>query len=344
MPIEPSSRAWLNHAESILPASLSFKSAEEQAPNRAVLVISPLERGGGVTLGNALRRILLSSIRGAAVAAVRIEGALHEFSSLDGVHEDIVDILQNIKSLAVVADTEEPRRLTLKASGEKMVTAADISCPGGVRVLNPELEICTVAAGSSVDMELFVESGKGYVPGNRALGAPIGSLPIDAIFSPVRNVAYTVQNTRVGDDTNFDELTITIETNGAYRPEEALSLAARLLQEQLKIFISSDIDLDVTVDAVDSAETDESLMVRKIDDLELSVRSANCLRNDKIIYIGDLVRRSEGDMLRTPNFGRKSLNEIKEVLSKWGLSLGMDVPNWPPEDIENRSRNAQENI
>ena len=332
--------AWQSHAENMLPATFSRKANESANPHIATFIATPLERGWGVTLGNALRRVLLSSIRGVAIYSVRIEGVLHEFSSLAGVHEDVVDILQNLKAITILANSEEPRRLTLSAKGARVLTAADISCPGGVEILNPEQEICTIAEGKEINMEIFVDANKGYIPANRQERKVPGALAIDAIYSPVRSVAFGVQQARVEDSTDFDELTLTIETNGAYKPEDALTLAAKLLQEQLKLFMNKQIEDTVVLrDAEDeAAPADESLMLRSIDDLELSVRSANCLRNDRIHYVGDLVKRTETEMLRTPNFGRKSLNEIKEVLSKWGLALGMDLPNWPPEDLEQRTQ------
>ena len=306
----------------------------------ATVVAEPLERGFGQTLGNALRRVLLSSLQGAAVTAVKIEGALHEFSSLQGVQEDVTDIILNIKQLAIRMPSEGTKRLTLEATGPGEVTAGQIQVTGDIEIANPELLICTLDEGAKLSMELTVEGGRGYVPAseNRKEDSPIGLIPIDAIFSPVRKVAYRVEPTRVGQRTDFDKLVMSVETNGTVAPEDAVALAARILTHHLGIFIT--FEEPRKEEAVSTAPQlpFNPALLKKVDELELSVRSANCLKNDNIVYIGDLIQKTEAEMLRTPNFGRKSLNEIKEVLSGMGLHLGMDVVDWPPENIEDLAK------
>jgi DNA-directed RNA polymerase subunit alpha len=310
----------------------------------ATIVAEPLERGFGLTLGNALRRVLLSSLQGAAVTAVQIDGVLHEFSTIPGVREDVTDIVLNIKSLAVKMMSDRPRRIALVAEGPGQVTAGMIQCGHDIEILNPDLVICTLDDGARISMEMTVETGKGYVAAvsGRMEDSPIGLIPVDALFSPVRKVAYKVENTRVGQVTDHDSLSMDITTNGAVTPEDAVALAARILQDQLQLFINFE-----EPQAAREEEKKDELpfnrnMLRKVDELELSVRSANCLKNDNIIYIGDLVQKTEADMLRTPNFGRKSLNEIKEVLAQMGLQLGMEIPNWPPENIEDLAKKLEE--
>jgi DNA-directed RNA polymerase subunit alpha len=327
----------------IKPAKLDVVPGAD--PKRvATIVAEPLERGFGLTLGNALRRVLLSSLQGAAVTAVRIDGVLHEFSTIPGVREDVTDIVLNIKSLALRMGGEGPKRVTLTADGPGEVKAGMISTGYDIDVMNPELVICTLDDGARLAMELVVENGKGYVPAGagRAEDVPIGLIPIDAVYSPVRKVAYKVENTRVGQVTDHDKLSLEIVTNGAVGPEDAVALAARILQDQLQLFIN----FEEPQAAVEEERRDElpfnKNLLRKVDELELSVRSANCLKNDNIIYIGDLVQKTEADMLRTPNFGRKSLNEIKEVLAQMGLQLGMEITNWPPDNIEELAKRLEE--
>jgi DNA-directed RNA polymerase subunit alpha len=297
-----------------------------------------------MTLGNALRRILLSSLQGAAVTSIHIDGILHEFSSIPGVREDVTDIVLNIKELAIRAPGEGLHRLTLKASGPGEVTAAQIACPGGVEILNPGLVLCTLDKGANISMELTVQSGKGYVPAaqNRPEDAPIGLIPVDALYSPVRKVAYRVENSRVGQVTDYDKLSIDVETDGTVTPEDAVALAARILQDQLQLFINFEEPTTVVSEVHAEEPAFNKNLLRKVEELELSVRSANCLKNDNIIYIGDLVQKTEAEMLRTPNFGRKSLNEIKEVLAQMGLHLGMEIPDWPPENIEELAKRLEE--
>ncbi len=314
------------------------------ASREADIVVEPLERGFATTLGNALRRILLSSLRGAAVVGVRVNDVVHEFSSIRGVHEDLTDIILNIKALAIKMHSdhtpEQPRRVFLSASEPGAVLAGRIDGGADFEVLDPDHVICTLDAGASLDMELHVATGNGYVPAsrNRDEEAQIGLIPIDAIYSPVRKVAFKVENSRVGQVTDYDRLAMSVETNGAVNPEDAVALAARILQEQLQPFVNFEEPQDL-VDHDDAREPEFNRhLLRKIDELELSVRSANCLKGDNIVYIGDLVQKSESEMMRTPNFGRKSLNEIKEVLAQMQLGLDMNLPDWPPENIEELAR------
>ncbi|RDE05514.1 DNA-directed RNA polymerase subunit alpha [Sphingomonas aracearum] len=325
---------------------------------RATFVAEPLERGFGLTLGNALRRVLLSSLQGAAVTSIKIENVLHEFSSLAGVREDVTDIVLNVKQIAIRMQGEGPKRLQLSATGPAEVKAGDIAVSGDIEVMNPELVICHLDDGATLNMELTADVGKGYVAAtaNRPADAPIGLIPVDALYSPVRQVSYKVDPTRVGQDLDYDKLTLTIETDGTVTPEDAVGYAGRILQDQLALFVHFD-DSAVTRSApigqaapvADTAATGDTqqinrYLLKKVDELELSVRSANCLKNDNIIYIGDLVQKTEAEMLRTPNFGRKSLNEIKEVLSSMGLRLGMEIPGWPPENIEEMAKKLEQEI
>jgi DNA-directed RNA polymerase subunit alpha len=313
---------------------------------RARLIVEPLERGYGVTLGNALRRVLLSSLQGGAVTSIQIDGVLHEFSSIQGVREDVTDIILNIKQLAIKVSGEGPKRVTLRATGPGEVTAGQIQTVAGVDILNPEHVICTLDEGGSLRMELTVDIGKGYVAAdrNRPDDAPIGLIAVDSVYSPVRRVAYRVESTRSGQVLDYDKLILDVETNGAVSPEDSVALAARILQDQLQAF--------VTFEEPKAKRTEEDkpdlpfnpALLKKVEELELSVRSANCLKNDNIVYIGDLIQKSEAEMLRTPNFGRKSLNEIKEVLATMGLHLGMEAPNWPPENIEELAKKYEEKM
>ncbi|WP_243634521.1 DNA-directed RNA polymerase subunit alpha [Roseicella frigidaeris] len=310
----------------------------------ATIVAEPLERGFGMTLGNALRRVLLSSLQGAAVTAIRIDGVLHEFSSIQGVREDVTDLVLNVKQLAIRMQGEGPKRLQLNATGPGEVTAGQIQTTGDIEVANPDLVICTLDDGAKLSMELTVNTGKGYVPAsqNRPEDAPIGLIPVDAIYSPVRRVAYRVEPTRVGQVTDYDKLVLNVETDGTVAPEDAVALAARILQDQLQLFINFDEPRERKVEEERDDLPFNRNLLRKVDELELSVRSANCLKNDNIVYIGDLVQKTEQEMLRTPNFGRKSLNEIKEVLASMGLGLGMTVTGWPPENIEDLAKKLEE--
>lgn len=340
------------------PNGLEKKSGGDPK-RKAVFVAEPLERGFGLTLGNALRRVLLSSLQGAAVTSIRIENVLHEFSSLAGVREDVTDIVLNVKQLALKMEGEGPKRLQLSATGPGPVKAGDIAVSGDIEVMNPDLVLCHLDEGATLNMELTADTGKGYVPAasNRPADAPIGLIPVDALYSPVRQVSYKVENTRVGQELDYDKLTLTIETDGTVAPEDALAYAARILQDQLALFVHFDdsamthaaaptqagVPAAAEGGANDASQINRYLL-KKVDELELSVRSANCLKNDNIIYIGDLVQKTEAEMLRTPNFGRKSLNEIKEVLSSMGLRLGMEIPGWPPENIEEMAKKLEQEI
>lgn len=313
--------------------------------SKAKIVVEPLERGFGLTLGNAIRRVLLSSLQGGAVTAIKINGVLHEFSVVPGVREDVTDIVLNIKGLAIAVHGEGPKMMTLKAEGPCEVTAAMIETGHDVEIKNLDHVICNLDAGAKINMELTVNTGKGYVPAyqNKAADAPIGLIPVDAIYSPVKKVSYKVENTRVGQVTDYDKLTLVVETNSVVSPEDAVALAARILQDQLKPFINFDEPEAETEVEKEELPFNRNLL-KKVEELELSVRSANCLKNDNIVYIGDLVQKTEAEMLRTPNFGRKSLNEIKEVLAKMGIHLGMDTPGWPPENIEDLIKRVDEHF
>ena len=327
----------------IKPSKLSVDHGHDSS-RAATVVAEPLERGFGLTLGNALRRIMLSSLQGAAVTAIQIDGVLHEFSSVPGVREDVTDIVLNIKALGLRMQGEGPKKLRLRATGPCVVTAGMIETTGDIQVMNANLVICTLDQGAKVSMEMTVETGKGYVPAaeNRSEDAPIGLIPVDAMFSPVRKVSYKVENTRVGQATDLDKLVMRVETNGAVTPEDAVALSARILQDQLQLFINFDEPHQTSAEDRAADLPFNKNLLRKVDELELSVRSANCLKNDNIVYIGDLVQKTEGEMLRTPNFGRKSLNEIKEVLATMGLHLGMEIPGWPPENIEELAKRLEE--
>ncbi len=322
-----------NWQELIKPTNLEVASGE--GGNKAKIVVEPLERGFGLTLGNALRRVLLSSLQGGAVTAIKIDGVLHEFSVIPGVREDVTDIVLNVKGLAVAVHNDGQKMMTLKAEGPCTVTAAMIETGHDVEIMNPDHVICNLDAGAKINMELTVDTGKGYVPAymNKPGDAPIGLIAVDAIYSPVKKVSYKVENTRVGQITDYDKLTMVVETNGVVTPEDAVAYAARILQDQLKPFINFDEPENEVEDVKEELPFNRNLL-KKVEELELSVRSANCLKNDNIVYIGDLVQKTEAEMLRTPNFGRKSLNEIKEVLAKMGIHLGMETPGWPPENIE----------
>lgn len=328
-----------NWAELIKPSQLDIKPGAD-ATRVATVVAEPLERGFGLTLGNALRRILLSSLQGAAVTAVQIDNVLHEFSSVPGVREDVTDIVLNLKGVTIRSEVDAPKRLTLKAKGPGEVRAGDISETAGIQILNRDHIICHLDEGAELHMELTVASGKGYVAAdkNRPEDAPIGLIPIDAIFSPVKRVSYEVTPTREGQVLDYDKLTMRVETDGSLTPEDAVAYAARILQDQLSVFVNFEEPEQAGRQDVDDGLEFDPRLLKKVDELELSVRSANCLKNDNIVYIGDLIQKTEAEMLRTPNFGRKSLNEIKEVLSGMGLHLGMDVVDWPPENIEDLAK------
>ena len=328
----------------IKPTKLDIQLSEDKT--KAKIIAEPLEKGYGLTLGNSLRRILLSSIRGSAVTAVQIDGVLHEFTSIKGVREDVTDIVLNIKSLALKAQTEIPKKLVLDVKGPGEIKANKITESSDIEILNPDLIICHLDENTKFHMELTVNSGKGYVSAelNKPEDPPLGLIAIDSLFSPVKKVSYSISTAREGKALDYDKLTMEIETNGSISAEDAVAYAARIFQDQLSMFINfNDPKEVITQEKATEPEFNRNLL-RKVDELELSVRSMNCLKNDNIIYIGDLVQKTEGEMLRTPNFGRKSLNEIKEVLSGMSLYLGMEIPNWPPDNIAEMSKKLEEAI
>lgn len=332
-----------NWQKLIKPSSLNIEAVNDNT-SHAVVTAEPLERGFGITLGNALRRILLSSLQGAAVTSIKIDSVLHEFSTIPGVKEDVTDIILNIKGLVLKSHTEDRRKVTLNAKGPCEVTAGMIECPHDVEIVNPAHYICTLGKDVSLSMELTVESGKGYVPAaqNRPEDAPIGLIPVDALFSPVKRVTYRVDNARVGQVTDYDKLILDVETDGSVSGEDAIALAARILQDQLQLFVNFEISDEPRQEEREEESGINPYLLKKVEELELSVRSANCLKNDNIVYIGDLVQKTESEMLKTPNFGRKSLNEIKEVLASMGLRFGMSIPEWPPENIEDLARKYED--
>ena len=302
------------------------------------ITCEPLERGYGLTLGNSLRRVLLSSLQGSAITSVRIDGALHEFTTIPGVVEDVTDIILNVKALLLHMDDATPRTLVIDKQGEGEVTAADIQAPTGVTVLRPEQHIATLSKGGRLHMEMTCAMGRGYAIAdqNKTEAMPIGVIPIDSLFSPVQKVNYRVTNARVGHRTDYDRLILEVWTDGSVRPEDAVAFAAKILKEQLSIFINREEIEEAAMPAQTEQDKLNEYLWRSVDELELSVRSANCLQNANIHYIGDLVQRSEAEMLKTKNFGRKSLKEIKEILASMGLSLGMKIDNWqgPPPPRE----------
>jgi len=311
---------------------------ESIGPNAATVTMEPFERGYGHTLGNALRRILLSSMIGYAPTEASIAGVVHEYSTVDGVREDVVDILLNLKGVVFKLHNRDEVTLLLKKEGEGIVTAADIELPHDVEIINPDHLVAHLQGGGRLEMQIKIEKGRGYVPGNvRAFrddhSKTIGRIVMDASFSPVKRVSYTVESARVEQRTDLDKLVMTIETNGAMTPEEAVRQAARILVDQLSVFAALEGTAEVAVASRVSPQVDP-ILLRPVDDLELTVRSANCLKAENIYYIGDLIQRTENELLKTPNLGRKSLNEIKEVLAARGLTLGMKLENWPPAGLE----------
>ncbi len=321
-----------NWRDLIKPRTLSVES-DEDAGTYGKFVAEPLERGFGITLGNALRRVLLSSLQGSAITSVKIDGVDHEFSTVPEVAEDVTDIILNLKEVQLELHTLETKAIRIEAKGPKEIKAGDILGDHEVEILNPQHHICTVGDGGSIRMELQARRGRGYVPAdrNKMPGQPIGTIPVDSLFSPVKKVNYQVTNARVGQVTDYDKLTLEVWTNGSITPADAVAFAAKIVKEQLSIFINFDESEEPT--AIESPKEEprwNENLFRSVDELELSVRSANCLQNANIKTIGDLVQKTEGEMLKTKNFGRKSLKEIKEILAEMGLSLGMKLENWPP--------------
>ena len=328
----------------IKPTKLEIQQTDDKS--HAKIIAEPLEKGYGLTLGNSLRRILLSSIRGTAVTAIQIDGVLHEFTSIKGVREDVTDIVLNVKSLALKSEAEGVKKLILDAKGPGEIKASNITSIPDVEILNPDLVICNLDEKTNFHMEMTVGSGKGYVSAdmNKPEEPPLGLIPIDSLFSPVKKVSYSISTAREGKALDYDKLIMEVETNGSISAEDAVAYSARIFQDQLGMFINFNEPQEIPVKETSTEPEFNKNLLRKVDELELSVRSMNCLKNDNIIYIGDLVQKSEGEMLRTPNFGRKSLNEIKEVLTGMSLYLGMEIPNWPPENIAELSKKLEESI
>jgi len=327
----------------IKPNKLEITSNDDKSVSK--VVAEPLEKGFGQTIGNTLRRILLSSIQGAAVTAIQIDGVLHEFSSIKGVREDVTDIVLNIKNLAIKSSATGSKKIILDVKGPKEVKAKDITLSSDIEILNPELTICNLDEKTNFHMELFVNNGKGYVsaPKNKGEDSPLGLISIDSLFSPVKKVSFSIENTRAGSALDYDKLIMTVETNGTVDAEDAIAYSARIFQDQLSMFVNFDDPKEVIPEVKSSEPEFNRNLLKRVEELELSVRSMNCLKNDNIIYIGDLVQKTEPEMLRTPNFGRKSLNEIKEVLNTMSLYLGMEIPNWPPDNIAELSKKLEEN-
>jgi DNA-directed RNA polymerase subunit alpha len=319
-------------------------NVEHVGHNRAKVTLEPFERGYGHTLGNALRRVLLSSMVGYAVTEVTIAGVLHEYSSIDGVQEDVVNILLNLKGVVFKLHNREEVTLSLRKDGEGVVSAADIQTPHDVEIINPEHVIANLSQGGKIDIQLKVEKGRGYVPGTvRRYGEEpsksIGRIVLDASFSPVSRVSYSVENARVEQRTDLDRLVVEIETNGAITAEDAVRASAKILVEQLAVFAQLEGSELAAFDSPSprNAQQFDPILLRPVDELELTVRSANCLKAENIYYIGDLIQRTENELLKTPNLGRKSLNEIKEVLASRGLTLGMKLESWPPAGLDKRT-------
>ena len=326
-----------NWTDLIRPKRLEVEK-ETSTPFYGKFTAEPLERGFGLTIGNSLRRILLSSLQGAAVASVKIDGVLHEFSAIPGVKEDVTEIILNLKELRLRLHTEGPKTIRIKAEGPKELKAGDITVSDTVEILNPEHHIATLSKDSKLSMEMVVRAGRGYVPAerNKEENQPIGTIPIDAIFSPIKKVNYTVTNARVGQRTDYDKLVLEVWTDGSLTPEEAVAYSAKILKDQLSIFITFDereAEEAISGESKEGEKLNENLL-RSVDELELSVRSANCLKHANIRLIGDLIQKTEADILATKNFGKKSLNEIKEILADMGLSLGTKLENWPPKRAE----------
>jgi DNA-directed RNA polymerase subunit alpha len=331
-----------NWRELIRPRAL--EADEEASETYWKFSCEPLERGFGVTLGNALRRVLLSSLQGAAITAIRINGVLHEFSTIPGVMEDVSDIILNLKEVRLQMHAEGPKTLRVQKKGEGVLTAGELSSnDSSVEIINPDRKIATLSAEADMEMELTIGTGKGYVPAekNKTEDMPIGTIPIDAIFSPVQKINYTVTPARVGRETDFDRLNLEVWTDGTVAPADAVAFGAKILKEQLSIFINFEEPVEVSQALPEEPRPLNANLFKSVDELELSVRSANCLQNANIRYIGELVQRTEAEMLKTKNFGRKSLNEIKEVLASMGLELGMTLEGFPDRQEIERMRERE---
>ena len=332
-----------NWMDLIKPSKMDV-NVQENDGRFGILTAEPLERGFGLTLGNSLRRILLSSLQGAAITSIKITGIVHEFSTIQGVKEDLTDILLNLKAVGIKVHSPGLKKMYIKAKGPGEVRAGNFETDSETEIMNPDQIIMTLDNNADVELEANVDTGKGYLSAEVAEddNKIIGEIKLDAMFSPVIKASYKVENSRVGQVTDYDKLILEVETNGAISPDDAIALASRILQDQLQPFINFDEpEIQQEVSSHEKLSFNPNLL-KKVEELELSVRSANCLKNDNIIYIGDLVQKSESEMLRTPNFGRKSLNEIKEVLQQMELGLGISVPDWPPENIEELAKKFED--
>ena len=327
----------------IKPNKLNIQNSDDKSIT--TVIAEPLEKGYALTIGNSLRRILLSSIQGSAITAIQIDGVLHEFSSIKGVREDVTDIVLNVKLLSIQVMSDVPKKLILDVKGPGEIKAKDIQLNPDVKILNEDLVLCNLDENTVFHMELIASRGKGYRPADRNKNedSPLGLIAIDSLFSPVKKVSYTIENAREGKSLDYDKLVMKVETDGSISAEDAVAYAARIFQDQLSLFVNFDEPAEIEKKPQTTELEFNKNLLKKVDELELSVRSMNCLKNDNIIYIGDLVQKSESEMLRTPNFGRKSLNEIKEVLNSMSLFLGMEIPNWPPENIIELSKKLEEN-
>lgn len=323
----------------IKPSKINYDENNEHNNTKAQIIIEPLERGFGLTIGNALRRVLLSSLQGSAITAIKIPGVEHEFSAKSGIKEDLIDVILNLKKVAIKCNSDERVVVNINATGPCVVTASMIEKNSNVEVLSPDSVICTLSENTTLEMQLYCETGKGYIPASAQNKdeMPVGVIGIDALYSPVKSVSYKVEDTRVGQRTDYDKLNMTIETDGSITPEMAIALSARILQDQLQLFVTFEEEEEVKKEVSKELEYNP-ILLKKVEELELSVRSRNCLQNDNIVYIGDLVNKTEAEMLSTTNFGKKSLNEIKAVLSKYNLKFGMDIAEWPPENIEEMAK------
>ena len=327
----------------IKPNKLNIQNSDDKSIT--TVIAEPLEKGYALTIGNSLRRILLSSIQGSAITGIQIDGVLHEFSSIKGVREDVTDIVLNVKLLSLQVMSDVPKKLILDVKGPGEIKAKDIQLNPDVKILNEDLVLCNLDENTVFHMELIASRGKGYRPADRNKNedSPLGLIAIDSLFSPVKKVSYTIENAREGKSLDYDKLVMKVETDGSLSAEDAVAYAARIFQDQLSLFVNFDEPAEIEKKPQTTELEFNKNLLKKVDELELSVRSMNCLKNDNIIYIGDLVQKSESEMLRTPNFGRKSLNEIKEVLNSMSLFLGMEIPNWPPENIIELSKKLEDN-
>ncbi len=332
-----------NWMELIKPSKMDV-NVQENDGRKGRLIAEPLERGFGLTLGNAIRRVLLSSLQGAAITSVKIKGVVHEFSTIPGVKEDLTDILLNLKAIAVKVHSPGLKKMYIKSNGSGEIRAGNFETDSETEIMNKDQLIMTLDSNADIEIEANIETGKGYVSAEVAEDENkiIGEIKLDSMFSPVIKATYKIENSRVGQVTDYDKLIFDVETNGVISPDDAIALSARILQDQLQAFINFDEpEIQQDHDGAEQLSFNTNLL-KKVEELELSVRSANCLKNDNIIYIGDLVQKTESEMLRTPNFGRKSLNEIKEVLTQMELNLGMSVSDWPPENIDDLAKKYED--